>query len=500
MFDNCKYVIEKNQTKSYRNGKKRVAICFSGLVKNYWDNLHNFKENIIDTNHDCDVDIFFDVWDVLDTRFIDQYSRDIYIIENDIKSIFEVFNSDNIINKLIRVQKFVNQDTSVLLKYAKYGDTHHMAPNGDHVVAMFYKIKQCNDMKLVYEKNGQFIYDLVLRTRLDLQFQDKIIFNTIDSNIINIPGIVNEARIFADHFAISSSHNINYLSGLWDNIENIANTYEVFNPHKLLFYHLKNKCIKNLNVRNFAPRVNGEVVKFWIQKFYCTFGIITSGQQEENINKIIDSIEMQNIPNYEIIIIGNCNIDRTNTTVYDFDETIRDKWITRKKNIITQHARYENIVYLHDYIVLEPGWYEGFSKFGEFDIASNIILDSRGERQIDWSLWYEDILFCYDKSGNDTIETRKFLLPYDVTDLSKAMYLSGSYWVAKTNIMKEFTLNESLCWGQAEDVNWSKQVRQKYNFSFNPNSTVRYLKEKENQFSLTTPEIIQAVRNKLGTS
>ena len=65
-----------------------------------------------------------------------------------------------------------------------------------------------------------------------------------------------------------------------------------------------------------------------------TFGIITGGGYEDNINKIIDTIEQQQITNYEVIIVGSANVNRTNTTIIDFDETVRDKWISLKKNII----------------------------------------------------------------------------------------------------------------------------------------------------------------------
>ena len=35
-----------------------------------------------------------------------------------------------------------------------------------------------------------------------------------------------------------------------------------------------------------------------------TFGIITGGNNELMINDIINSIENENIPNYEIIVVG----------------------------------------------------------------------------------------------------------------------------------------------------------------------------------------------------
>jgi len=46
-----------------------------------------------------------------------------------------------------------------------------------------------------------------------------------------------------------------------------------------------------------------------------TFGIITNNNTCFFINEIIDSIEIQNIKNYEIIIIGNIEINRNNTTI-----------------------------------------------------------------------------------------------------------------------------------------------------------------------------------------
>jgi hypothetical protein len=42
--------------------------------------------------------------------------------------------------------------------------------------------------------------------------------------------------------------------------------------------------------------------------------------------------------------------------------------------------------------------------------------------------------------------------------------------------MIEFPLNENLTWGQGEDVLWSKEVREKYPFDMNQNSSVRIMK------------------------
>lgn len=228
-----------------------------------------------------------------------------------------------------------------------------------------------------------------------------------------------------------------------------------------------------------------------------TFGIITGRRDCDESNKnddlslIIDSIRNQSIPNYEIVIVGHCDLESSDIVNIDFDDGIKDNWITKKKNIITEAAQYDNIVYLHDYIIFEPGWYDGFKLFGNtFDVCSNIILDRRDKRWVDWTLWYEDVLFM------NVHDAMPYLLPYDVTDLSKYMYIAGSYWIAKKWVMQDIPLNEELAWGQGEDVEWSKRVRDKYTFSFNPMSTIKFLKDKDCPFNDTTPQIIEVLRGR----
>lgn len=205
-----------------------------------------------------------------------------------------------------------------------------------------------------------------------------------------------------------------------------------------------------------------------------TFGIITTGNKER-IDRIIRSIENENIPNYEIIIIGGELIEGKNIKHIFFDETIKTMWITRKKNLITQNAKYENIVYMHDYVYLLDGWYEGHLKYGDnFNILMDRVINIDDTRFRDWTLWAE-----LDNDFSYIMNNRQFLLPYDMTHLSKYMYISGAYWVAKKSVMFEFPLDETLSWGESEDVEWSKQIRQKYDFHMNIDSSVKFLKKKD---------------------
>jgi hypothetical protein len=219
-----------------------------------------------------------------------------------------------------------------------------------------------------------------------------------------------------------------------------------------------------------------------------TFGIITSGTEDKNINIIIDSIEKQNISTYEIIIVGNSKVSRKNTRIVQFNDDYIPKWITRKKNIITNVAKLENIVYLHDYIVLTENWYKSFLKFGNnFDLCMSRITNYDGTRYRDWCICMWDNPTIMQIVGQD----KKCILPYDEERFKKHMYFSGAYWVAKRQVMLNYPLNEQLVWGQGEDVLWSSQVREKYEFKMNKDSEVKLLKQKEVAYGTADQETIQ---------
>jgi len=222
-----------------------------------------------------------------------------------------------------------------------------------------------------------------------------------------------------------------------------------------------------------------------------TFGIITAGTSDESLNLVIDSIERQNIPEYQILIVGNSQVSRKNTFIIPFDESIKPGWITRKKNIVTINARYENVVYTHDYVVFEDDWYEGFLKFGDdFKICMNKFVNPDYSRFRDWVIWPHNDNFM----DSIVLPNRECLIPYDMTHLSKYQYISGTYWIAKKQVMEDHPLDDNLLHCQGEDVEWSKRVRYKYDFSMNPYSTVKSLKFKDPAFNVAGEETIQKLR------
>ena len=217
-----------------------------------------------------------------------------------------------------------------------------------------------------------------------------------------------------------------------------------------------------------------------------TFGIITDGSHDDRIAAIVDSIVWQDIPEnkYEIIIVGNTNYipeHPLNIKYIEFDEKAHPggtAWITRKKNLINKHARFNNVVFMHDYIFLREGWYEGFKVFGDdWNICMNVILNYDGTRYRDWVVWE------YQKYNKPII-----FLPQYTFNRTEDMYISGAYWVSKKNVIADIPFDESLHWGQSEDVIWSRKAIPSYGYKMNMFSAVQLLKQKD-VVAIRAPEL-----------
>jgi hypothetical protein len=199
-----------------------------------------------------------------------------------------------------------------------------------------------------------------------------------------------------------------------------------------------------------------------------TFAIFTDGSVDQRVNQIIDSIEALSIPSYEVLVVGGISsgIDRSCSRHIPIREEGGQRWwITGKKNIATREASFPLVVYLHDYHVFDTQWYTNLCEFGDdFDVCMHRILTIRGHRMFDW------LTFDHPQAPVHSY------VPYERTDCVKWQYISGGYWVAKRDFMIANPLNENLRWGDAEDVEWSKRIRDWSRIRMNPHCVVRHNK------------------------
>lgn len=216
-----------------------------------------------------------------------------------------------------------------------------------------------------------------------------------------------------------------------------------------------------------------------------SFGIITTKETGSKIDDIIYSI-IDNCPTEkEIIVIGGKPLQTNDKNLIHvpFDETIKRSWITKKKNLITHIAKYDNVVYMHDYVKLCPGWSNGFLNLEPWDVCMSKITNISGSRFRDWVAWDDPDFgvggFIKEKwCPKDGIRCGNLkIVPYDYGK-TQYMYISGAYWVAKKEFMLQYPLNEELSWGEGEDVEWSYRARKTWKYKMNTTSSVRFNKEK----------------------
>jgi hypothetical protein len=99
-----------------------------------------------------------------------------------------------------------------------------------NVLSMFYSIEQANNLKKEYEKENNFVYDIVIRSRTDIILQNfNLDLNTLDNKIYYYglnQFMFNNIAICNDQFAIGSSEYMNIYSSLYSLLEYYWKTYK----------------------------------------------------------------------------------------------------------------------------------------------------------------------------------------------------------------------------------------------------------------------------------
>lgn len=252
-----------------------------------------------------------------------------------------------------------------------------------------------------------------------------------------------------------------YLKKVKNKLRIKAHIYSFSNRHRIMrkLYDAVERAI------NTKRTYKGQIRDGW------SFIIVSGGNDLITLGKSVDKIitEFKGEDNFEVIIVGpnKCKkIKNKNVRYITFREIgILPGWITIKKNLGVKNSKYDKVVVSHDYIGVEPGWLDGFKKFGsDFDVCVTQVLLDNGKRTRDWMTWdYPDI--------------GPGLLPYSV-ECTKYQYINGAYFICKRDFYIDNPLDESRRWGEEEDIEWSKRIREKTIFRINTNSKVRYLKSK----------------------
>jgi len=209
----------------------KIAICFSGHLRNFKDLLNNFKEKILLFREENQVDIFFSIWDTYEPEYswsnqenkISNYINTEEILQiNPIKIEIENFNS---IKNQFLLKNFTNIECT---------NPQIIKDGVLHSTPMFYKIYKANKLKKEHEETYNFKYDLVMRYRSNLFIDGDINLN-INKNTLYNKCLYTDIIGLDDVFAYGDSNIINEYSNLYNNLPLILNKYKRLGPEEILY-------------------------------------------------------------------------------------------------------------------------------------------------------------------------------------------------------------------------------------------------------------------------
>ena len=256
--------------------------------------------------------------------------------------------------------------------------------------------------------------------------------------------------------------------------------------YSLEYFDLWNENIRIEITKNISTRNENDLIENW------TFWIITNWERIEWIEKVIQSILKQEIPNFEIIIcwklIDKSIIEKYNLKYVEFTEKDEIWWITRKKNLVVQNAKYENLMIMHDKIILDDNWYNWMQKYwNNFESLSCITKNIEGKRYSDWKvvLW-KDLYFIKNKIYSkirknvdkwvykESLWFDQYYLNYNDWDVHSSIV--GHFNILKKKVATQVCWDENLYWNCAEDVALSSDINVNgFLNKFNPYSGVTSL-------------------------
>jgi hypothetical protein len=218
-----------------------------------------------------------------------------------------------------------------------------------------------------------------------------------------------------------------------------------------------------------------------VVELVISFAIVTGGNNDHYLQNTVNSILDLDLESFEIIIVGRSEFPNRFVKCVSFDERVREGWITRKKNLAVSHCKGDIVVILHDYMQLNQDWTRSNVESlmnSTWDVAMVRITNPDGTRWVDWTLWAQNsvgIRWWFNRTLTN-------LVPYNLKNFTRFMYVGGSVMVVRREFMLKNPLDENLAWGEGEDVEWSLRVRQFWNYKMFPGMSITSQKQKTKHF------------------
>jgi len=247
----------------------KVALCLSGQVREYEKVFENHNVNILKK---LIPDVFIHTWTFRGTQKLYRYWQSEYQLERDYDSHIREDNLTPLsgIIKDYQPKKMLTEfpDKEIFMKKLEASRNPNL--NIFNMLMMYYSIYMSNEMKKSHEKEKNFTYDVVIRSRFDIMLENVNLTKQMNNSTIYLPPNIDVDVVFTeemkqkleaqgpsympnDKFAYGSSQAMDYYSSIYKKYNQDIDVYTHHNERTLTEHlWLKNKS-------KFKPEVDYDI-------------------------------------------------------------------------------------------------------------------------------------------------------------------------------------------------------------------------------------------------
>jgi len=260
----------------------KVAVCFSGGVRQFVETYPSFKKHLLDCNIGAEIDVFIHSWNFKTKVWKRGQAPDAGSVDDALSLYKPVFSEietydDNMKQKLLKESKI-----DKFLKYLKSAGFNLKSVAGrkcfisggimrDNCIALFYGLNKVNLMRKAYEESHGFKYDLVIRNRFDnIFFSDVDLSKYLEKDGVYVPlGYEPEGGQYTAAQSGTGFINDLFAMGSPDVMDVHMSVYDNYYDYALEAYERQNGLFSGLKLTKFNFIKN----KITTYRFYLDFTI-----------------------------------------------------------------------------------------------------------------------------------------------------------------------------------------------------------------------------------
>ena len=169
-----------------------------------------------------------------------------------------------------------------------------------------------------------------------------------------------------------------------------------------------------------------------------SFCITAGGQRPKKLERLLESIRNQRIPQFEMIVAGLFE-SRSDITYVPMEAAARAGQLTVLRNAAAARSRHAHLVFVDDDIIFQPGWFLALQPHADdHDLFACRLLNLDGTRHWDWNTF-----------GGPRGHV---LLDYHTTD--DHLYITGGMGIMKAQVWETIGWDENRGLGEGEDIDF----------------------------------------------